>query len=319
MATGSLLRNTVIVLVLLACLMLDQSKQEESTADLGFGLELLLAKFDELNLRILTLEQQNREILNKTMSCTKRPAKDRPQINPAKSNETSMSASGFEFDKLVVAEEFHENEVYRSCSEIPSGEEGKYLLRPTTEDGQPFYAVCNNTDGNGWMVIQHRFNGVENFYRNWTDYKHGFGSLDGEFWYGLDRIHLFTSSRKHEIMFELTDSTGKVATPKYNPFTVGSETEGYKLKELGPYTGTGSDSFEYHRGMKFSTYDRDNDQFASSCAETYQGAWWYKGCYYSNLNGKYKSGKVDVTSMCWNSFPRATVGLQRSKMMIREV
>ena len=44
-------------------------------------------------------------------------------------------------------------------------------------------------------------------------------------------------------------------------------------------------------GMKFTTKDQDNDiDNSKSCAVTYKGAWWYKTCHRSNLNGKYLSG-----------------------------
>ena len=35
-----------------------------------------------------------------------------------------------------------------------------------------------------FQVIQRRYNGEINFYRNWTDYKYGFGSVDNEIWLG---------------------------------------------------------------------------------------------------------------------------------------
>ena len=53
------------------------------------------------------------------------------------------------------------------------------------------------TDGGGWLVVQRRTNGSENFHRNWNDYEKGFGNLTGELWYGLRPLHCLT---QHSLM-----------------------------------------------------------------------------------------------------------------------
>lgn len=46
----------------------------------------------------------------------------------------------------------------------------------------PTSVLCDaQTAGPGWTVIQQRLNGDEDFYKNWADYKNGFGNLNGEF------------------------------------------------------------------------------------------------------------------------------------------
>ena len=50
-----------------------------------------------------------------------------------------------------------------------------------------------NSAGGGWLVIQRREDGSEDFHRNWVEYEDGFGSLTGEFWYGLRALHCLTS------------------------------------------------------------------------------------------------------------------------------
>ncbi|CAH3040524.1 unnamed protein product [Porites lobata] len=75
------------------------------------------------------------------------------------------------------------------------------------------------------------------------------------------------------------------AFAEYNSFVLASKGAKYKLS-LGSYSGTAGDSLDAHRGMLFSTKDRDNDKGSSSCALRYKGAWWYSDCYLSNLNAR---------------------------------
>ena len=38
--------------------------------------------------------------------------------------------------------------------------------------------------------------------------------------------------------------------------------------------GDAGDALMYHSGGKFSTVDRDNDDYIYSCADIFKGAWW---------------------------------------------
>ena len=39
--------------------------------------------------------------------------------------------------------------------------------------------------------------------------------------------------------------------------------------------------------MKFTTTDNENDFIGDNCGIYYTDTWWYRHCYYSNLNGGY--------------------------------
>ena len=179
------------------------------------------------------------------------------------------------------------------CSDLlKSGhsQSGEYFVNP---DGKGYFTVyCDmRTDGGGWTVFQRRKDGSVDFYRGWSDYKAGFGQLTGEFWLGNDKIHRLTASRCSSLRVELEDWYGNIVYAKYGNFSVGDEQTQYRL-QVGSYSGTASDSLIYHNNMHFTTKDRDNDRHPSNCAIRDTGAWWYKECQYSNLNGRYLDNKT---------------------------
>ncbi|XP_035774185.1 fibrinogen-like protein A [Anopheles albimanus] len=209
---------------------------------------------------------------------------------------------------------------YSSCKDVRSNVSGTYLIRVNSET-EPFAVYCEQQqfDG-GWLVIQHRFDGSLNFNRNWTEYKNGFGDIKKEFWIGLERLHQLTtaSTGQWELAVELKDFAGKYKYARYSEFKIGGESEKYRLKTLGKYSGTAGDSMATHKWMKFSTTDQDNDESTQHCAEKWESAWWHNGCYHANLNGRYLNSN-DGKSMNWYHFQNDHQGLSYSRMMIRPV
>lgn len=163
------------------------------------------------------------------------------------------------------------------------------IYRFTSPSFNPLYGYCDQTtQGGGWTVIQRRKDGSENFYRNWTDYKHGFGNLNGEYWFGNDNIfHLMRGAKTTSLLINLKlKDQRKPVWAKYNKFSIGDEPEKYVLTVSG-FSGNTTDQLSFHNNMKFSTFNQDNDAWGSNCAVGYGGGWWYKNCIRANLNGLY--------------------------------
>ncbi|KAM8930390.1 tenascin-R [Pelodytes ibericus] len=163
---------------------------------------------------------------------------------------------------------------------------GVYTIYINGEQSQSIPVYCDMaTDEGGWIVFQRRQNGLTDFFRKWADYRVGFGNLEDEFWLGLDTLHQLTSQGRYELRIDMREGQETVYA-YYNKFYVGDPRSMYKLR-IGDYNGTAGDSLIYHQGRPFSTKDRDNDVAVTNCASSYKGAWWYKNCHRTNLNGKY--------------------------------
>jgi len=180
----------------------------------------------------------------------------------------------------------------RSCQEIfennPSTNSGVYRIFPfTNDDGLKVYCDMH-TDGGGWMVIQKRADGSEDFYRNWQDYLDGFGDVNGEYWLGLENIHQLTQNDNFELRVDLEDFEDNIRFAKYSNFMVGPGDD-YTLS-VGGYSGDAGDSLTGHNGYRFTTKDRDQDTYSGNCAELYKGGWWYSACHSTNINGLYLNG-----------------------------
>ena len=71
--------------------------------------------------------------------------------------------------------------------------------------------------------------------------------------------------------------------------------------------------------MKFSTKDRDNDDYVDgNCAVKHQGAWWYKSCLISNLNGMYlKQGDMQKHGINWHQWRRDWRSMKKTEIKMR--
>ncbi|XP_059899716.1 microfibril-associated glycoprotein 4-like [Gadus macrocephalus] len=168
------------------------------------------------------------------------------------------------------------------------GSQGRWRSSWGGAPGVPLPVYCDmETDGGGWTVFQRRSDGSIDFFRGWKDYVKGFGELGGEFWMGLDNLHLLTSGADMSLRVDLRDGE-EAAYARYSTFRVAKRN--YRLSVAG-YSGTAGDSMSYHSGRPFSTRDRDPDRSITRCAVSYRGGWWYWNCHKANLNGLYGSGE----------------------------
>ncbi|XP_075145995.1 ficolin-1-like [Haematobia irritans] len=181
----------------------------------------------------------------------------------------------------------------------------------------PFLVECDaKTLNGGWLLIQRRHDGSENFYRDWIFYKDGFGNIQSEFFIGLDKLHALTNYLGPQELLVVIEEVGVYKYARYSSFAIGNEEELYKLKSLGQYSGTAGDSLESHINMEFTTRDRDHDKDVSNCAQRYTGAWWYDKCHLSNLNGKY--GDISFgKGINWHTYKGSNHSIVNVKMMIR--
>ena len=195
---------------------------------------------------------------------------------------------------------------------------GVYNITDFCQQGTTVQGYCDTlTDGGGWLVIQRRKDGSENFHRYWWEYGMGFGSLTGEFWFGLNALHCLTSQGQWELRIDLKLTNGTMIYLPYKQFAVGPASEQYSLTISG-FTGYTTDPFLSHltpsrtgnalNTMKFTTRDQDNDRGSNNCAllpsiDYRAGGWWYNGCTNLFLNGPYDNIYRIYLNGQWQSAP----------------
>ena len=134
---------------------------------------------------------------------------------------------------------------------------------------------------------------------------------------GLEKIHRLTNIGS-QIYFHLENYDGKVDHAHYKVFKVHDATTSYKMNvDAFGYAGTIKELLSYHNNMKFSTYDRDNDENSGNCAKILDGgAWWYKSCCrLGNFNGLY--GKRDADGLGLGYYNPSFVPIRNTQIKVK--
>ncbi|XP_058119892.1 microfibril-associated glycoprotein 4-like [Anopheles ziemanni] len=289
-----------------------KTSEEKTRTNLEEVKNQVISKMDNMQLQLST---ETKTIQEKTQTELKQLGENKKTLDILTHSVRNMSTLTEKSNKILEVYLLYAGSSCRHVSKLSH----RHMIH-VAENSEPFEVLCEQTKfGGGWTVIQHRFNGSVDFYRNWTEYRNGFGDVDGEFWLGLEYVHQITKNRPHELLVEVKDFHGNYGYAKYDEFEIGDKSELYVLKKLGTYSGSAGDSMTYHKNQKFSTFDRDNDLAPHNCAGSHHGAWWYNKCHSSNLNGRYQNTTNDYSAMMWHRFKDDRRGLSYSRMMIRGI
>uniref|UniRef100_A0A8D8C852 Angiopoietin-related protein 6 n=4 Tax=Culex pipiens TaxID=7175 RepID=A0A8D8C852_CULPI len=293
----------------------------------GFGFELLLAKIEQLEAKLQEQNsiQQQLDATSKLISTLQRRLDETQSTLQARDalvgnlqQKLSQSESQFRQAQDNLAKQVTQNvqlnrnvyilSGYPSCRDAPD-QTGPQKLRVGSQTVQGY---CEQDDyGGGWLVIQRRSSGglgAESFNRSWADYRNGFGSLDGDHWWGLEKVHLLTKGHVHELLVEVTDGFWGIQWAKWNRFQLGSEMKRYEIVLLEGCSGNGT-CYGLEKGEPFNTFDRSSSE---SCEEMVrEGGWWLKSFCRSNLNAIIRSSNQE-SNMIWHHSQKLS-----SRIMIR--
>ena len=79
------------------------------------------------------------------------------------------------------------------------------------------------------------------------------------------------------------------------------------------------DSMSLCNEQQFTTRDYDHDSWPHNCAIRFHGAWWYKACHLSNLNGDYLNGTHAsyADGVNWKTFKDYHNSMKATEMKFR--
>ncbi|KAK2719088.1 protein scabrous-like [Artemia franciscana] len=297
-----------------------EDKYDDSLREIQSEISKLDAASQQLSIDVENLKDEDADEKASLLVVQGRLQKVQDNVILARNLATHEKKDGIkkEGEEAIVSQIGEIQKIYKkllkslpqSCQEVKKSAVSTILPSSFKE---PITIACDaETDKGGWMIIQRRINGDENFNRDWDSYRKGFGKPSGEYWLGNDKIHELTKMNNTELRIDLWDIYGRYWWAHFDTFHIGDAESGYVLHSQG-FRGNASDALSYHEGMKFSTLDKDHDISNTNCAQSYQGGWWYSHCQHVNINGKYALG------LTWyNSSENEWIAVSRVEMKVRE-
>ncbi|XP_026834735.1 fibrinogen-like protein A [Drosophila erecta] len=189
-------------------------------------------------------------------------------ISHSKLKEIANETEGFQVNCSAEDQDLPSN-----CLGFENGEGIRQIKVP---GAKKFYVMCDSkTAGPGWTVVLRNL-GNENFNRNWTSYKNGFGSMDSSFFVGLSRLHLMTQSQPHELFIAIyfKHPLHSQFTNSFDNFIVGGASQGYRLESIGNPTSSHFPFIQSQVKAKFTTFDSNNAGTKINYARGTAG-WWF--------------------------------------------
>ena len=143
-------------------------------------------------------------------------------------------------------------------------------------------------------------------------FKSGFGSKCGNYWLGNELLHQLTKDGLYKLRFDVQAlDSGQWYWAEYTTFIVNSEATKYQLTVSG-YSGNAGDAMDYHDGMKFTTFDDDNDLSFGNCAVDRGGGFWHYSCVRAQVT-TYMGSTGYYNGFAWLDLPEANTQLQTSR------
>ena len=216
------------------------------------------------------------------------------------------------------------------CEDIlkdnPNAGSGVYKIYPVGLT-LPISVYCEMAinDG-GWTVLQKHYSNEVSFTRTNTEFINGFGDLSGNFWLGLEYMHILTdfatTKLVYDAMFVFEDRYGEKKEQIYYDFRIGDSASKYSISYDNDETNGPNVAGDglWNGALFYPTLTTDS---TFVCLTNQPNGWWfpsnstqYYHCGGSNLNNPVGTNSYGQ-GMYWEPWKGKYESLKSSTIMIR--